>query len=416
MDYAFAPTGNELEFMLDAAASAGALADGHLPGLASGVANESLYFAMALQRAGQPVRRSVVKHWTPAEVQFVRDNIHHVNDEQIAAALGRSQFAVKIYRQRHLKLPPTARHPEQMTLNQVALFLGRDGHSVMKWADMGMLPTRDTGVGKRERERAIRTVNRAYLKWWVLQPENWMLFKAERIEDPALRRLVLAKQARWGDEWISTGEVARIWGCDKRQINSYLHRGAFATKRRWGNWWVLRSESLAVTKRPATGQGCNLLLNWSPQQEAFVFLAMALGFGLPQMEQFGCWSAKQLRPRFLNLAKKGRIPGLLQQAGLDVQWRGSGKKLVLFADWRDYQDRFPGVVRAISAFKQGRAKAHHLDYVQAVLRGWARWYGLDELARSLTYAAWCGRARFHVRVNWLMNVWKQLQASGLEPL
>lgn len=405
------------EFLLDWAAAEAALHDGHVPGVASGVKNDALLFALALERGGTGSKEATSnRFWSPEEEQFVRTHHTHMTDAEMGAALGRSETGVKIYRNRILRLKAMTRLPEWPSLNQIAVLLGVDGHSVVKWANRGLIEWRDTGRGARETQGSIRVVHRPYLKKWVLHPDHWMMFKAERIEDPQLRRMVLARQAAWNDEWWRPGQVAAYWQCDKRAVNAAIHDGTLPAVR-WGNWWIRKSVALR-TPRPASvgvGKGSNGL-PWSPYQDAFIVLGRAIGFSNSQMEQMGAWKRDRLHHRFKYLGKQKRIPLLLKQAGLDcVQWRKETKHIEVFADWRDYADRFPRLVRAIEAFKAGNAKGIQLVYVQAVLRSWARWYGPLELAQSLQFI-WRGRTRHHVYYARLCKAWETLRSSGLEPL
>ncbi len=395
------------------AVSYAAASDGEYPGF-NGVENPFVFFAVAQQVNGGQPSCSRPRRWRDDEQQFIIANHHHMNDDQIGAALGRSGDAVKIYRNRHLKLPSITRLPDHPTLNQVACLMGVDVHAVCKWVRHGLIEAHDTGKGERPGQGPIQVISLAYLREWALQPERWMLFQADRIDD-AMRQQVLAAQAAWGDEWWRPGQVADYWQCDKRIVNWAIHRGIIPAVR-WGNWWIRRSDAHR-TPRPVwvgTGKGSSSL-PWPVKQDQFLVLAQALGLSYGQIAKFGTWEAPRVAHRLHTLLRGGDVPHLLREHGLDgVQWRVEQGKVLLFADWRQFGHRFPTLCRAVERFKAGTARPHHLDCVQAILRTWARWYG-HELAVPLT-RVWGGRVARCKRVARLEEAWMELRASGLEPL
>lgn len=194
--------------------------------------------------------------WTETEEQFIRENLAQLSDEEIGQRLSRSAYAVKIHRERELRLPARGKAPTVLTAEDVATGTGVDGHSIHKLMDSGRMPSRKSPVG----ERSIRLVDRAVFIRWLLEPTNWIYVKPDRVGQLTRRgkrslsqhydfvfweqagALVRAARRKWKDAWLTPGQVLRKIKCPGKShsIAKAIKSGVIVGKR-WGNWWILKS-------------------------------------------------------------------------------------------------------------------------------------------------------------------------------
>lgn len=195
--------------------------------------------------------------WTEQEDQFLRENHGRLSEAGIARQLGRTPIAVHIHKERELKLFSMSKAPEILTAEQIAIGLGCDGKSVHRLIDRGIMPGR-----RLPSVRMIRVVGRIALMKWLINPDNWIYFKPDRVG--ALRRRGkrgygaaydfafweearrLVAKARRGrkDQWLTPGQVTRrlrIKVSGTRYVNVAIRKGTLKATR-WGNWWIRRSD------------------------------------------------------------------------------------------------------------------------------------------------------------------------------
>lgn len=177
------------------------------------------------------------RRWSPKEVEFLRKNIGKLSHEEIGLAIGRSTNAVKIYQVRHGIHAPSKR-PGFLSTNKAAKQLGIEPKSLMNLYNHGRIELQDAPV-----DRKFMVIRKKALYRWAVRPENWVYFKADRIQDKHLKRLVMRAQSMWDDKWLTIGEAAEQlgYGNDTRLVNVYIHRGKIKGAIQWGNWWVLES-------------------------------------------------------------------------------------------------------------------------------------------------------------------------------
>lgn len=176
--------------------------------------------------------------WSAAELAYVHACLGEQSYEEIARQLGRSAAAVKIAQVRY-RLGAPSRRAGFLTGGQVARILGTDTHAVGRWVALGLLP-----AGRVAGRRGILRIAKSALYRFAVNPDNWIYFRTDRVRDPALARLIARKQALWGDEWWTTGQVARHFGlASTSAITTAIQRGKLPA-RRWGNWYVRRSDAL----------------------------------------------------------------------------------------------------------------------------------------------------------------------------
>ena len=144
--------------------------------------------------------------WNTYEDDFLRQNLGILTEEQMAEYLGRSPMAVHLRWERDLNLPAPSRNPDYYTANQASLVLGLTSvHPIVHWCRVGLIKYRlMAGL------RGMLLIKRSDLTAWVVNPDNWVYIDWERITDPHLRRLCELRQARWGDEWLTTVEAAKL--------------------------------------------------------------------------------------------------------------------------------------------------------------------------------------------------------------
>jgi len=114
------------------------------------------------------------------------------------------------------------------------------------------------------------------LERFAVKSEHWILFRPDRVRDPALARLVTLAVERWGDEWLTPGQVAEI-----HNVNRHIRAGKLPAVK-WGNWRIRRSDAERVYFPKGRGTGHEL--DWSEEGDAFLVLARAVGLSLRQAQ------------------------------------------------------------------------------------------------------------------------------------
>lgn len=190
--------------------------------------------------------------WTPEEDAYLKKNLGFLHEREIAKHLGRTVVSVHLRWKRDLHLTAPSKHPDFITGLQAAIMLGVDMHKISHWCDVGLIPYRNMAV-----DRKMRLIYRTTLFRWVTTPANWIYFNWNNIQDKHLRRLCALKAARWGDEWLSTPEVAKLHGSHltSKDVQRLIYRkelpavqvatsiGGRHKDPAWLNWYVLRSDA-----------------------------------------------------------------------------------------------------------------------------------------------------------------------------
>ena len=206
---------------LDALVAEGYIAAGVKPSVVAkrSEAGRQLVERLQLNERARTHRiNSGAARWSQEEVAFLLANYRFMGEVEIAQRLGRTQNAVQI-RLRKLRTPAPSKHPEELTARKIEAMLGAELHAVCHWIDSGILPGRVMPGG-----RSIRLVKRNVLYRWCITPENWLRFDVQRVRDPHLKRLIELRQARWGDEWWSTAQVAAHHNTSIDNVNARIQR------------------------------------------------------------------------------------------------------------------------------------------------------------------------------------------------
>jgi len=326
--------------------------------------------AVILQRTlrrGRPIHPAS-NRWSPEELAFVRANLGRLPVEEIGAHVGRSPNAIKIVRLRH-GWPAPSKMPDECSANAVGRILRKDVKTALVWIRAGILPGRQLPGS-----RMIMVVRRQVLARWAVNPANWIYFDWHRVTDPHLRRLCALKADRWGDEWLTIGKAAQVAGCDAQDLNRWIHAGKIVGARKWGpNWSLLRSTVVGL--HIPKGKGSGHALPWSPDADAFMLLAWAVGLPATTIAGMARRSAPCIPSHLANLRRRPalrvRLRGHPFLAG--VSFRGDA----CFVDWRAHARRFPRLVLAVDRLRSAApAGVGWPDYLvlRAVLWRWLSWH------------------------------------------
>lgn len=244
--------------------------------------------------------------WTRKDDAFLRESLSFLSDEEIGKQLGRTAVAIKLRRQRDLRLPAHSKLPGYMTGRQAADALGVDIHNVMALVERGILPARRMAGAK-----GILMVRRITLLRWAVNPANWPYFRAwnvEAIPDEHIRRLVARQKARWGDEWLTPGQAAELRGVDHKDVNRLIHAGKIRALQ-WGNWWILRSEITRPDLVFYKGKGAAQVASagWNDGVDAFIIRARNAGETWDDIAAKTGWDKKRLAYRGSLLIREGRL-------------------------------------------------------------------------------------------------------------
>ena len=189
--------------------------------------------------------------WTEEEDLFLQENLGRIPMKEIAKSLGRSINALKIRFTRKGYKTPT-KIDGWVTSNKAAKLLGLDSHTVPNWFRLGMIPGRYAYTSNSE----VIMIKLSDLKLWITRPYHWPYFKVDRMPPGHLRRLVEKAQERWGDEWLTTSEVAQMHGLKNcRIVLSDIQKGRLPAIQcrhiggrdggSWAFWFVRKSDAIS---------------------------------------------------------------------------------------------------------------------------------------------------------------------------
>jgi len=353
----------------------------------------------------EPRRRPLP--WSEEEDEFLRENLGFLSEADIGQEIGRSAVAVHLRWDRDLNLPAPTKAPGYLTANKIAELLQVDVHSVCKWIARGWLPAQmlpfKTGPND------CRRVKVHDLKRFLVKPESWVLFKSERIQDPQIKRLVALAQERWGDEWLSIGEVEVMHGCTEGLVNKYIHEGKLSGFQ-WGNWWIRRSVAETPGLRFLSRSDRLPKIEWSEEGDAFLLEGRSLGLSSGALT-----SMTKMRPRLVDhrlsfMEREGMIPDVIGKFGLEIEYRATDG--ALWSDWREHCERFPTVRSGMERFLVGeRMDAVEKDMVRGVMWAavvWRLGRG-NQLERRLRSR---GRSS-PIRVGWLWDLEEEMERCGV---
>lgn len=239
--------------------------------------------------------------WTPEEMDYLRRNITVLPVEVIAARLGRSVDAVKI-KQVRSRIHAKSRYPGYLTGHQVSHVLCIDIHTVMKLHKRGLIPM-EILPG----QRGIMRISVTRLYMWATCWRNWIYFKAHRVRDLHLRRLIQLAQSRWGDEWISIGRAASILGVSGSGLNKAIRAGRVSGAVFWSVWYLRRS-ALETVKITAGKGSNNQIPITTPRQDAFMLKAAREGKTYAEISRMMKWRSWRSVSHHLKTLGYKRIP------------------------------------------------------------------------------------------------------------
>jgi len=300
----------------------------------------------------EPVQSPRIRTWTEEEDRIVDNGLGKLSLAEIGEILGRSENGVKIRFTRKGWTAPS-KQIDEMNAGQIGQLLCKCGKSIALLIDRGILPGR-----KLPMDRNIRVVNKKVLKRWLVNPQNWIYFNWERIQDPRIRRLCELKAGRWSDEWLSAGDAGAILGSDHRSVNRWIHLGKFKRARKWGsNWKFLRSEIEDLKQQLCyEGSPTREKFHWTEEADGFLVLSRAVGITINVIEKLmGPKWKKKASYRINCLHRQGKIPSLIENQKLGVKYRVHPEKDApdIFGDWRRYSNRYPFLISSVNRFASG---------------------------------------------------------------
>lgn len=309
--------------------------------------------------------------WSRREDEFLRVNLGRMTDAEMGEALGRTETAVHLRWSRDLGLPGPSKAPGILTAQGAALKLGVDVHHVTNWLEKGLLKGR-----RMAGPRGTWLIEEGVFKLFVISVGNWIRFDRERVVDEELRRLLRWRAERWGDEWLTTDEVAVEVGlADGRSVTAALGRGLMQGVQVWdrcgrsgGGWalWFVRRSWLEVY-RPSRRR----MYGDSVGQVRFYLVGRAIGLpnGLMARLMKGSGRAaveliwRRVREGW-DLGKMARLDGLVVVDG------------EVWQHWGVFAGRFPWLAGAMWKFEKGEELSRkEIDLVRGVVYHWVKCFG-----------------------------------------
>jgi hypothetical protein len=321
-----------------------ALADNSLNCDVTALITNSLKVGMAQTPSRKALR------WSEKDLAQVEELLPYCSPKVVGQMLGRSEDAIKIMRQRqHIKA--SSKSEGWLTANRVMQLLGMpDARPVIGWIKKGLV------LGHRIAGDDTWLVHGISLRRWIVSPRSWIYFDTSRIQDLHLARLVELAQERWGDEWLTTRQVADLKGTTTRQIGQAIFRGAIPAihiigkdgrheNAAWSLWAIKRSDAEAWQfKLPA--------YDLTDRMHAFILLAGAIGLSGMNIAKLTGVSHSTASERFQMMNHTRHVRKMIKKYGLEgIEYR---RNVGAHADWRKFARRFPQVCSAFERYRDGK--------------------------------------------------------------
>jgi len=304
--------------------------------------------------------------WSEDDLKRVEELLPFNSADEVGRILGRSGNAIKIMRLRR-GIPAGSKTDGWFTANQVRELLGMaDGRPVIGWVKKGFV------MGHQIKGDSTWMINEVSLRRWVASPLSWVYFDPSKIADEKLARLVGLAQARWGDEWLSTRQVADMKGTDTKVVLMAIKRGGLPgvhvlekdgrhENAAWGFWAVRRSD--------AEGWQFNApAFNLMDDLHAFMLLAKAIGLSSERTSRYCGLSDATISKRMRMIDTMNLAPKLIRKHKR-LQFVSTGVPVIhVHADWRKYAKQFTYVHRAFERYMSGNASMDDCYLITRILK------------------------------------------------
>jgi hypothetical protein len=315
--------------------------------------------SLKVATAQTPSRKAA--RWSEKDINRVRELLPYYSPKVVGQMLGRSEDAIKIIRQRQ-KIKASSKSEGWFTANRVMRLLGmNDARPVIGWVKKGLV------LGHRIEGDDTWLVHEISLRRWIVSPISWLYFDTERIQDSHLAHLVELAQEKWGDEWLTSRQVADLKGTTTRQVGQTIFRrmppavhivgkDGRHENGKWAFWGVKRSDAEAWQFKPPPYD----LMDCT---HAFILLAGAIGLSGMTIGKMVNLCHASTSQRFSLMNNPRHLKKVIAKYGLrDIEYR---RKVGVHADWRRFAHRFP---RVRGAFKRYRDRKATLDDCYLIAR------------------------------------------------
>ena len=302
--------------------------------------------------------------WSEKDLNRIKELLPYYSPKVVGQMLGRSEDAIKIIRQRQ-KIKASSKSEGWLTANRVMRLLGmNDARPVIGWVKKGLV------LGHRIEGDDTWLVHEISLRRWVVSPRSWVYFDTNRIQDPHLARLVELAQEKWGDEWLTTRQVADLKGTNTRQIGASITRGHLPAihivgkdgrheNAAWSFWAVKRSDAEAWQFKPPA-------YDLTDRLHAFILLAGAIGLSGSNIAKLTSVCHSTASARFQMMNNPRHVKKMIKLHGLDgIEYQG---KVGAHADWRKYAHRFPYLRGAFERYRDGKDTVEDCFLIARVLK------------------------------------------------
>lgn len=331
--------------------------------------------AMLLARGIEP-QTERPQPWSPAEEQFVLDNLGFLSDEEMGRRLGRTTNSIKIRRVRK-SLGSASRRDTYYSARDVAEMLGVSCAKRVSWfIREGFLRGYEAPLG-----RLFYQVNFEDIKRFACNPMYWVYFNPRRVRHPYLRRLVLRQMRRWNDEWWDAKQAAAYHGVKLANISHAVATGKIKGVR-FGKWYVRRSDATDPELVVATGKGAvrRAVSDKLEPLDGFFVAAMSLGLSAKVANDLS-HNVKDSNNRYLFLKNTNRLPVVAEKYGLPLQFNERGDS---WLPWSKAVGRFPCVDRAVRKFvAHGKCTPRDYRTVAGLLGAWAAFHAMTDEQKEI---------------------------------
>ncbi len=302
--------------------------------------------------------------WSEKDLNRIKELLPFYSPKVVGQILGRSEDAIKIIRQRQ-KIKASSKSEGWLSANRVMRLLGMpDARPVMGWIKKGLV------LGHQIQGDDTWMVHEISLRRWIVSPISWLYFDTEKIQDPHLARLVELAQEHWGDEWLTSRQVADLKGTMTRQVGQTIFRRQLPAVHivgkdgrhengKWAFWGVKRSDAEAWQFKPPA-------YNPMDRRHAFILLASAIGLSCMTIGKMVnlCHSTASQHIQLMNNSR--HLKKVIAKYGLtDIEYR---RKVGVHADWRKFTHRFPQVRGAFERYRDGKDTVEDCYLIMRILK------------------------------------------------